>query len=280
MHPGASPLLPAQLPAPRLSPPFPSSVGSAGLCPRSRSSWQGACTRPQGAGHKLAPCSEPTLWGCFSCNSPGPLSLQGIRAAKQGSGHPILGSFPFQAHLLVLFGAGQESILRAAPDRPGLLPALSPCRPGLDLCLAALRQPAPAWFCAIFPWWHVGVSPFGVGVSYCSACLWSGGLQPAVGVERRRPGRFPACFCGRDGSVPSHPMCSRLCGAVTTLRNGFVHPKLAWRGAQELGQQGSGQGPVHGWWRGDLLWLVKPGWGRVPAPLCPPGVFFGWYPGP
>lgn len=144
----------AQLPAPRLSPPFPSSVGSAGLCPRSRSSWQGACTRPQGAGHKLTPCSEASSWGCFSRSSPGPLSLQGIRAAQQGSGHPISGSisFPFQAHLLVLFGAGQESILRAAPDGPGLLPALSPCRPGLDLCLAAQRQPAPAWFCAIFPW--------------------------------------------------------------------------------------------------------------------------------
>lgn len=118
MPPGASPLLPAQLPAPRLSPPFPSSVGSVGLCPRSRSSWQGACTRPQGAGHKLTPCS---------------------------------------------------------------------------------------------------------------ACLWSGGLCPAVGVEQRRPGRFPACFCSRDGSVPSHPTCSRLCGAVNTLRNGFVHPKLAWQ---------------------------------------------------
>lgn len=124
------------------------------------------------------------------------------------------------------------------------------------------------------------MSPFGVGVSYCSACLWSGGLQPAVGVERRRPGHFPACFCGRDGSVPSHPICSRLCGAVPTLRNGFVHPKLAWRGAQELGQQSSGQGPAHGWWRGDLLWLVKPGWCLVPSPLCPPGVFFGWYTGP
>lgn len=161
----------------------------------------------------------------------------------------------------MLFGAGQENVLRAAPDGPGLLPGLSPCRPGLDLCLAVLGQAAPARFCAVFPWWHVGVSPFGVGVSYCLAYLWPGGLRPAVGVEQSWPGRFPACFCSRDRSALSLPTCSRLCGAANPLRNGSVRPKLAWPGAWGLvGSAGAGAAES---WSGPRARLVA--WGPLVA---------------
>lgn len=56
--------LPSFLPKSQLlasSPPFPSSVGSAGLCPRSRSSWQGACPGPRVAGRCLPRARSPPL---------------------------------------------------------------------------------------------------------------------------------------------------------------------------------------------------------------------------